>query len=360
MSAKSEALELRQRLFELQVRGRRLIADNPSMEQARHYAELTDIYLGQGGVSVGFESHRTPAQQIEVSLEGIGDFLNKLKNLFKRKPAEVKSGQAPVESVYKERADMVMLYTKSNIDHFTFKQGGVVTMGVTHGGYFHKDGRLVVDPIKAFSDQIKEYEEFYRNAKGPCERYYRWAKECWTVAEKEYEKLGPEAPSYVPMIEAIMKVAHKQPKPPLEMLNVGSHSRLGFVNPDQWKGTLYDAPSWTIDVVPTMRVEAKVPPVTKDDYVKVVELAQRCYSLANDLSDFIDEVAEKNLTGDFTDYPFRHDGVQNALWSVRRGVEIAFDIDSVTAVADPFGSLEERALRLGDAILSWIKKSVND
>lgn len=371
MSHTDEAHKLRAALAFLHHRGRILMKASPSMEQANHFNELTGAFLSPVDVEApSMESIEDPVKMIEATMEGIGSIL---KGLIKVVTGRNADGTKDEKVAAKQKADDYVEITRKMEKGFTNKAwldtaafvdpANTVDLGTRSAGFFYRGNtpvRGIDEIVKEFTVDLTGYAAMFNSNKSVITAYSKWASETWEKVESHYKKHQGEEGVYTEITAIVKAQLSKRPAVPAEKANIPTQSRLGFPAPDNWTGiskyTGMDN-AWIAKGEPEFGSIIKQPPLTRETIAKATALYEKIVALNYSVQDFDEELMDKYWVNGYDDYPFRDDGMTDAMVNAGDNAWVfdahySYDhVDGLTSI------LSKRLDFMADALYRYIRDS---
>lgn len=317
MSVKQEARVLTLLLKNLARQGSSLLANNPSMEQATHFAQLTNAYLLPTGASkfnLSIESTASPESIVDVSLESIWSTIKGLLGVTeKAEKAKVGMGEGKGLQDYKAALELKAKNSKAIQDKSWVTAAemntGVVTIPGNHQHMFQRKMvplQSATEVMKEFAKDLSAYRKSFGELAKQARPYLKWTQDSWDKCEKAYRdyehsiggKFAQHSdPELTERVEAIVNAClAKRPPVPTEAARSLPEGLLGSEEKP----------------VPLELVAA-----TKDELSKLIELWDDILDFNIDAIEIEYELWDSGCGGDFTDPPWRNNAMQAAIWTTK-------------------------------------------
>jgi hypothetical protein len=358
MSILNEATSLKSKLTDLKHRGNKLLNTNPSLEQAVHFNELTRAFISSYIDAPSMESITEPKDQIEVSLEGIGDMIIKLTKYIDKQKEKNNEGKESIRD--KQLRIVIDYYSKEDwLNKAHFNTTDITIGGFRQGNYFYRGDKKVTDFLSEVRKDLPEYSSFISKIRAPSSAFIAWAVE--TIRQLEATPVDVFIDDYPVVVNLLNERLKKQPKSPAEIVKMASHPRLGVPAPDVW-AEKYDWDALKPPVMVWVEDEqnaggrAVVKPLDKAgvlDAVKVLdEIATLLKKLLEDQSAITKFIPLIESCDDFDDE--KRDCISEAPANSRL---FRYD-DLQTIVFSAYNKLYIRLSDLEGAVYSYIKESI--
>lgn len=356
MSLMNEALPLKNTLMDLQRRGEQLLMTGPSMEQASHFAELTQAYISGYIDRPSLEAQASAEDYVQTSLEGLGAVIRSLTVfLTKRKDAAETVNKSTKAKILSMSESVAKAYgNEAWLDKAVFQEGEI-TVGGAGGNYFFRGEKKVDNFIAEARKDLAEYSKILGQLKSPCTAFTQWA------ADTVKAILAAEASGEDAVAAAAKRQLAKQPKSPADVVKVPSAARLGQPTLDVWTETydwsaLNPKVSIWIEDEPSGRGHAKLKPLNKAEVLEAVKLLD---DVAKLLQSVLADQDSFNSHADIIEQSESlSDTVREGVYQAPANVRLCeFDSWYLVVIA-AYSKLYHRLVDLEIAIFDYIRESI--
>jgi hypothetical protein len=358
MSLRQEARVLTLLLKNLARQGSLLSVSKPSMEQARHFAQLTNAYLLPTGVTklnLSVESNATPESVVDASMESIFSTIKGLLGIGEKIDKDKKdSEKAYFTDLYKKNLELKAKNSKAFQDKAWMAKAelneGVISITGGHGDMFHRNQtsmKTASDVIKEFNKDLSALRKSFGDFVKQCKPYLNWTKASWDKCEKAYEDFedsmdgtfDDDDPKLEAKITTIVEgFLAKRPAVPSDAARTLPAGLLGS------------------DKKP---VRLELVAATKEEIAKVIELWETILEFTYDVMESEYELQGMGCGGDFTDYPWRCEAMQKAIYTNKNDFSKWTGYDAIDEfVYDPLQEFVDVIDNLENAIYHYISVSI--
>jgi hypothetical protein len=356
MSVRQEAAVLKLLLKNLARQGSSLLVSNPSMEQATHFAQLTNAYLqptGNGKLNLSFESANSAEDIVNTSMESI---FSTIKGLLGITDKSEKGKDKPSQNIaeYKATMELKAKNSKSFQDKAWMAKAelnvGVVSITRDHADMFQRNNvamKTASDVVKEFSKDLSIYRKSFGDLVKQVKPYLKWTATSWDKCEKAYEDFEhsmdgvfeDDDPQLEAKVRAIVEAClTKRPPEPTATVRYLPDGLLGSDKK-------------------TVPLEVMV--ATKEELAKVIALWEDIIEFSLDVMEIEYEIEGMGCGGDFTDYPWRCDAMQKAIYVNKNDFSKWTGYDAIDEYAlDPVEDQLEAIEHLEDALYQYICGSI--